>query len=109
MFPPDDGDQADKKALLEELMQFARGGMAKDMRVRHGKPLDPEPDPEPAPEDVLDGGADDALEEDAPPPEDPEIPGVEAAPDDASVDGAGLGSKLDPATLKALLAKMKAG
>jgi hypothetical protein len=102
-------DMDDKKAALEELMQFARGGMAKDMRARHGKP----PDPEPAPEDLVDGGVDDAAEGDAPPPEDPEIPGVEGMGDeplpDGGADGADAGGDtLPPELLQALLAKMKA-
>ncbi len=92
-------DMADKKALLDELMQFARGGMAKDMRSRFGKP----PAEEEAEPDMGD----------APPPEDPEIPGVEAVADDMPPEGmppgddAG-GSGLDPEMMAQLLAALQA-
>jgi hypothetical protein len=72
-----------EKELLDELMEFARGGMARDMRQRYGKEM-----PAETVEEV---------------PEDPEIPGVEAVPGEAGGEG---GEEIDPEKLKALLASM---
>lgn len=99
MHPMDEGDDSEmQKQLLEELMQLARGGMAKDMRQRYGKPME-------------DAGAEEM-------PEDPDIPGVETSAqdgegelppaDDGAAEGGGEGGELDPAKLRALLASMKA-
>lgn len=76
-----DAMDADKEAL-DELMAFARGGMAREMRKRNGRPLPPE------------GGV--AATE--------EIPGVEteAAPES---DGAGV----DPQVLQQILEALRAG
>lgn len=81
-----------EKQLLEELMQFARGGMAEDLKSRHPGPEGEAPMPM--------GG-------DEPVPEDPEIPGAEAVPPGEG--GAPEAGGLDPEVLKALLAKMQGG
>lgn len=85
------GDElAMRKQLLDELMQFAQAGMARDMRQRFGKPLEDEA-----------AGDPEAMQEDA------EIPGVEASESEGDA-GAEMGdeSAMDPEKLKALLASM---
>lgn len=91
-FDDEGGDElAMKKQLLDELMQFAQGGMARDMRQRFGKPMDEgEVDP-------------DAMQED------PEIPGVEASEgmgESGELGAEGEEASMDPEKLKALLASM---
>jgi hypothetical protein len=85
-----------KNKTLDELMEFAKLGMAKEMRARHGRPMD---DQEPPP-----GPPDD-------PSQDEDIPGVEPDEGQAEADMEGEGdqgkSKIDPEMLKQLLAKMK--
>jgi hypothetical protein len=94
--PEDEGlegevDPEMEKQMLAELMEFARGGMSEDLKSRY-------PGPEGAPMG------------DAPPAEDPEIPGAEAVPPGEGGEGGELGGAggLDAETLKALLAKMQA-
>ncbi len=76
-----------KKAGLRDVMQYAKGGMARDMRERNGRPM---PD------------------EEMPPGEDPDapIPGVEGEED--GVGDAGL-SEIPPELLKRILEKLGAG
>lgn len=79
--PPD--DMALQKQLLDELMEYARGGMGADLKARY------------APQEEV------PAEE--PPAEDPEIPGVEASEE---APPSGEEPQLDAAKLKALLASM---
>lgn len=75
------------KEVLAELMQFAKGGMAKGIAARHAPPP-------PAAGEM--------------PPEDPEIPGVEAETEmDAEAIEGGEGGGLDVEKLKLMLAKLK--
>ena len=99
------GDIERKKAMLDELMAFARDGMAEELRGRY-------PGKEMTAEHVADKAVD---------AEDPEIPGVEAGPvsmdgsgDDTIGEGMGRGGEgdaeaaMNPSVLRALLAKMNA-
>jgi hypothetical protein len=82
MYPHDDAE--DRKATLDELMEFAAAEMGRDMRRRNGKPL-----------------ADES------PGEDPDIPGVEADGEE----GEALDIKpmeLDPERLKLILQRLSA-
>lgn len=94
----EEGDELSlKKQLLDELMEYARGGMARDMRQRFGKPLDDAPE-------ALEGAGEEV-------PEDAEIPGVEASPDGEVAEGQPAAEEggMDAEKLKALLASMKGG
>lgn len=115
MFGKDDGMGAKKKGL-DELMAFARQGMAKEMRARHGKPPM-------ASEEAAEGEPPTDMPEDetTEPIPGTDTDGMDANPDDAGGDaggdmggdlGAGVDAsakgKIDPETLKMLLAKLKA-
>jgi hypothetical protein len=94
-----DDEMEEKRQMADEMMDFGRAGMAKDMRARHGKPP------------PMDEGAGEEM-----PAEDPEIPGVEAEtaeteggmPPEAAPEGDPM-AKLDPEMLKMLLAALKGG
>jgi hypothetical protein len=90
---PNAGQDIDAQ-LLDELLEFFRQATEKDARTRVGKPLPME-------------GEEAPPMEEAAPAEDPEIPGVEAAPPEGEA-GAQPGAQPDMAKLKAALAAMKA-
>ncbi len=89
--PTDDLDL--EKAELGDLKAYARAGTARELAKALGKELPPEL----------------MTDEDQPPPEDPEIPGVEADPMAAEGgEGAGAEGGLPPELMEKLAAMLKA-
>lgn len=100
MMDAGDDDTELQKQLLDELLEFAKGGMAKDMAQRYGKPA-----PGAEQEEVA---------------EDPDIPGVQTSAQDGEgelppaddgaevAEGEAGGGDLDQEKLRALLASMRA-
>lgn len=87
-----------QQQLLDELLEFARGGMARDMRQRFGKPLPPE-----------EGMEDESSSIGAESEED--IPGVETtaeADGEVMMGGEGESAGPDKEKLRAVLMAMKA-
>lgn len=99
--PHDDEEQDDSgadRSNLDDLMSWAKGGMAKDMASRYGKPM-----PGDSPDETGDPSSPEAPDDG----EGSDIQDVPGAEDDEGSDDEGTGEhELDPSKLKMILAAL---
>lgn len=106
--PEEELDPETLKQVLDELLEYAHGGQAREMAARRGGGAPPENPPELGGELPAGEGEEQALSPEAEAAE--PIPGVEDEPGEPGAEGEMAGEqpgKPDPAKLRALLAQMK--